>query len=169
MSIDIRSEKLLSLNVAARMVPPSRNDRPVTVSCLVRWITKGVRVLAAFYSWESVDRGPTDDLPPLLAIRLALRLALLASLARCWISSLSQGFVRLYTGGRWRIGGCSQTVGYSSAEGLPPRGSVLAAIGILCTRSQVNKSSRALFLDFACPGQPSFAITSAALLMSTSA
>jgi hypothetical protein len=33
----------LSLAQAARRVPPTRQDRPVHVSTLTRWITKGVR------------------------------------------------------------------------------------------------------------------------------
>jgi hypothetical protein len=32
-----------SLSQAAKLFPPSRRCRPVTLSCLVRWVTEGVR------------------------------------------------------------------------------------------------------------------------------
>jgi hypothetical protein len=32
------------LAVAARRLPPSRRGRPVTLSCLLRWVTSGVRL-----------------------------------------------------------------------------------------------------------------------------
>ena len=32
-----------SLSQAAKLFPPSRSDRPVTLSCLFRWVTKGAR------------------------------------------------------------------------------------------------------------------------------
>lgn len=40
--IDLGRETPLSLTSAARMVPPGRRGRPVTLSCIFRWITKGV-------------------------------------------------------------------------------------------------------------------------------
>jgi hypothetical protein len=35
-------ETLLSLSQAARRLPPGRNGRPVTLSCLLRWVLDGV-------------------------------------------------------------------------------------------------------------------------------
>jgi hypothetical protein len=34
-------ETLLSLSQAARRLPPGRNGRPVTLSCLLRWVLDG--------------------------------------------------------------------------------------------------------------------------------
>jgi hypothetical protein len=42
MSIDLRNESILSLSQAARMLPPGRRGRPVTLSCLIRWVLDGV-------------------------------------------------------------------------------------------------------------------------------
>jgi hypothetical protein len=36
-------EKLLSLSQAARLIPPSRQNRPVSPSCLWRWHRSGVK------------------------------------------------------------------------------------------------------------------------------
>jgi hypothetical protein len=44
MSIDVRNETLIGLNAAARMLPPGRRGRPVTLSCLLRWIIDGVKL-----------------------------------------------------------------------------------------------------------------------------
>jgi hypothetical protein len=41
--IDLKYEKALSLPQAARHIPPTRQDKPVHVSTLVRWILHGVR------------------------------------------------------------------------------------------------------------------------------
>jgi hypothetical protein len=41
--IDLKTEKPLSLAQAAKLIPPSRQDKPVHVSTLVRWILHGVR------------------------------------------------------------------------------------------------------------------------------
>ncbi len=40
--IDLKTEKPLSLAQAARGVPPTRQDKPVHVSTLTRWILRGV-------------------------------------------------------------------------------------------------------------------------------
>jgi len=42
--IDLRTETALSLAQAARMLPPGRRGRPVTLSCLLRWVLDGVRL-----------------------------------------------------------------------------------------------------------------------------
>jgi len=41
--IDLKSETPLALAQAAKLIPPTRLDRPVHVSTLVRWIVHGVR------------------------------------------------------------------------------------------------------------------------------
>ncbi|OAI41453.1 hypothetical protein AYO40_03080 [Planctomycetaceae bacterium SCGC AG-212-D15] len=43
MGIDINSEDLLPLSAAARLLPPMRRGRPVSTSCLFRWIADGVK------------------------------------------------------------------------------------------------------------------------------
>jgi hypothetical protein len=53
-------EELISLYQAARQLPPSRRDRPVTFSCVLRWITKGAK-------------GPNGQLVRLEGIRLGGR------------------------------------------------------------------------------------------------
>ena len=45
MSIELRNETLLTLNQAARLLPPSRCGRPVHLSCIFRWVRDGVRLL----------------------------------------------------------------------------------------------------------------------------
>ncbi len=44
MSADILSETTVSLGAAARSLPPSRRGRPVSISCLFRWIRDGVKL-----------------------------------------------------------------------------------------------------------------------------
>jgi hypothetical protein len=39
--IDLASESTLSLVQAARLLPPGRGGRPVTLSCILRWVLKG--------------------------------------------------------------------------------------------------------------------------------
>jgi hypothetical protein len=39
--VDLRSEKVLGLAEAGRLLPPGRRG-PVTASCVLRWITKGL-------------------------------------------------------------------------------------------------------------------------------
>jgi hypothetical protein len=41
--IDLKTESPLSLAQAARIIPPTRLDKPVHVSTVVRWILHGVR------------------------------------------------------------------------------------------------------------------------------
>jgi hypothetical protein len=41
--IDLLSEEILSLNAAAKKLPPGRRGRPVSLGCLLRWITNGAR------------------------------------------------------------------------------------------------------------------------------
>jgi hypothetical protein len=42
--IDLTKEKLIGLAAAAQVLPASRLGRPVTESCVLRWIQKGVRL-----------------------------------------------------------------------------------------------------------------------------
>src|SRR5262245_33527542 len=58
--IDLRTETPLSLAQAARMLPPGRRGRPVTLSCILRWVMDGVRL-------------PTGDTVRLEAIRMGGR------------------------------------------------------------------------------------------------
>jgi hypothetical protein len=41
--IDLKNETSISLTQAARLLPPGRRGRPVTLSCLLRWILDGVK------------------------------------------------------------------------------------------------------------------------------
>jgi hypothetical protein len=58
--IDLLAENTLSLNAAAKKLPAGRRGRPVTLSCLIRWITDGAK-------------GPTGERIRLEAIRLGGR------------------------------------------------------------------------------------------------
>jgi hypothetical protein len=58
-------ETLLSLNQAARRLPPGRRNRPVSLSCVLRWVLDGVP-------------GPNGDRVKLEALRLGGR----------WVTSL---------------------------------------------------------------------------------
>jgi hypothetical protein len=40
--IDLQTEQTLSLSQAARLLPPGRRGRPVTLSCLLRWVLDGI-------------------------------------------------------------------------------------------------------------------------------
>lgn len=56
--IDLTNETPLSLNQAARLLPPGRGDRPVTLSCLLRWILRGARAPSGeFVRLEGVRVG----------------------------------------------------------------------------------------------------------------
>jgi len=44
--IDLQAETPVSLSAAARIIPPGRRGRPVSPSCLVRWIINGVSACA---------------------------------------------------------------------------------------------------------------------------
>jgi hypothetical protein len=58
--IDLATETTISLNEAARQLPPGRRGRPVTFSCVLRWILDGVRL-------------PSGEVVRLEAIRLGGR------------------------------------------------------------------------------------------------
>jgi hypothetical protein len=58
--IDITNDTILSLPQAGRMLPPGRGNRPVTLSCLMRWILRGAR-------------SPSGELVRLEAVRLGKR------------------------------------------------------------------------------------------------
>ena len=42
--IDLRNESTVSLSQAGRLLPPGRRGRPVTLSCLLRWVQDGVKL-----------------------------------------------------------------------------------------------------------------------------
>src|SRR5438552_644314 len=46
-SIDLTTERAITLADAAALLPPGRNGRPVTASCVLRWVLRGVRVRGA--------------------------------------------------------------------------------------------------------------------------
>jgi hypothetical protein len=58
--IDLTTETALSLADAARALPAGRRGRPVTLSCLLRWILRGAR-------------SPSGEVVRLGAIRLGGR------------------------------------------------------------------------------------------------
>jgi hypothetical protein len=39
--LDVSSESTISLTQAARLLPPGRRGRPVSLSCLLRWVLTG--------------------------------------------------------------------------------------------------------------------------------
>jgi hypothetical protein len=41
--IDLQNETTISLSQAARLLPPFRRGRPVTLSCVLRWVLQGVK------------------------------------------------------------------------------------------------------------------------------
>lgn len=57
MSIDLRNEQLLTLTQAARMLPPSRRGRPVSLSCVYRWILDGVKTPHGRVRLEAIRAG----------------------------------------------------------------------------------------------------------------
>lgn len=58
--IDLATESTLSLSHAARLLPAGRGDRPVSLSCVLRWVLRGAR-------------SPNGDLVRLDALRLGGR------------------------------------------------------------------------------------------------
>jgi hypothetical protein len=60
MSIDLKTESTTSLAQAARLLPPGRRGRPVSLSCVLRWVLSGVRL-------------PSGEIVRLEAIRLGGR------------------------------------------------------------------------------------------------
>jgi hypothetical protein len=58
--IDLSTESPLSLNQAARLLPPGRRDRPVSFSCVLRWVLEGAK-------------APSGELVKLEALRLGGR------------------------------------------------------------------------------------------------
>src|SRR5947209_1904698 len=44
MPIELRNETTISLSQAARLLPPGRRGRPVTLSCVLRWVLDGVKL-----------------------------------------------------------------------------------------------------------------------------
>jgi hypothetical protein len=50
-------ETLLSLSDAARRLPPYRQSRPVSLSCIMRWILAGVRTPRGRVRLEAIRLG----------------------------------------------------------------------------------------------------------------
>jgi hypothetical protein len=57
MGIDLQNEKLLSLSQAAKLLPSYRRERPVSLSCLLRWVLDGVRTPNGVIRLEAVRMG----------------------------------------------------------------------------------------------------------------
>jgi hypothetical protein len=57
MSIELKSESIISLAQAARLLPPGRRGRPVTLSCVLRWILDGVKIPAGRVRLEAIRIG----------------------------------------------------------------------------------------------------------------
>ena len=55
--IDLRNESALSLSQAARLLPPSRRGRPVSLSCLLRWVLNGVKTPNGVIRLEAIRLG----------------------------------------------------------------------------------------------------------------
>jgi hypothetical protein len=55
--IDLKNESPISLSQAARMLPPGRRGRPVTLSCLLRWVIDGVKTPAGPVRLEAIRLG----------------------------------------------------------------------------------------------------------------
>jgi hypothetical protein len=53
----IAQETLLSLAQVAKRLPPNRNDRPVSLSCVLRWILSGVRTPRGRVRVEGIRLG----------------------------------------------------------------------------------------------------------------
>jgi hypothetical protein len=57
MPIDLQSERLLSLNEAARLLPASRRGRPVHLSCIYRWLMDGIQTPHGKVRLEGIRLG----------------------------------------------------------------------------------------------------------------
>jgi hypothetical protein len=55
--IDVTTETLISLIDAARLLPPGRRGRPVTLSCLLRWVLTGVRTPSGVVRLDAMRLG----------------------------------------------------------------------------------------------------------------
>jgi hypothetical protein len=58
--IDLKTESILSLREAAKLLPPARQGRPVSFQCVLRWVLSGTR-------------SPSGETVKLEAIRLGSR------------------------------------------------------------------------------------------------
>jgi hypothetical protein len=57
MTIDLNNERTLSLAAAARLLPPGRRGRPVSISCILRWIIDGVKTSTGVVRLEGLRLG----------------------------------------------------------------------------------------------------------------
>lgn len=55
--IDLKNETTITLTQAARLLPPSRRGRPVTLSCILRWLINGVRTASGVVRLEGMRLG----------------------------------------------------------------------------------------------------------------
>jgi hypothetical protein len=54
---ELLEERTISLAAAARMLPPGRRGRPVTISCVLRWVIDGVKTPAGVVRLQAVRVG----------------------------------------------------------------------------------------------------------------
>jgi hypothetical protein len=57
MSIDLSNKTVFPLSEAAKRLPPNRRGRPVTLSCVLRWVLDGVRTRDRKVRLEAVRLG----------------------------------------------------------------------------------------------------------------
>ena len=55
--VDLQTETLLTLSQAARRLPPSRQGRPVSLSCVYRWLVTGIRTTRGRVRLEGIRLG----------------------------------------------------------------------------------------------------------------
>jgi hypothetical protein len=55
--IDLQNESPISLSQAACLLPPSRRGRPVTLSCMLRWVLDGVNTPSGRVRLEAFRLG----------------------------------------------------------------------------------------------------------------
>jgi len=59
MSIEFRNETLLTLAQAAKILPRSRQNKPVSLGCVLRWVLNGVRTPSGeVVRLEAIRLGP---------------------------------------------------------------------------------------------------------------
>jgi hypothetical protein len=57
MAMDLRTETCITLAAVARMLPPGRAGKPITISCVLKWIIDGVKTPAGQVRLEAVRVG----------------------------------------------------------------------------------------------------------------
>ena len=55
--IDLTTESTLSLTQAAKLLPPSRRGRPVSLGCFLRWVLDGMKTPQGVIRLEAIRLG----------------------------------------------------------------------------------------------------------------